>query len=58
MTPQALRQQLAHLADAQAALDALRLELNIQLKEIQKCTDVHDTEITGIWPRSGLLSAS
>ena len=33
MTTQALRQQLAHLADMQAALDALKIELNTQLKE-------------------------
>ena len=34
-TPETLRQQLARLAYLQAALDALRLELTIQLKEIQ-----------------------
>lgn len=57
MTTQALRQQLAHLADAQAALDALRLELTIQLKESQKCTTALEIQ-TGTWLRSGLSQAS
>ena len=57
MTTQALRQQLAHLADMQAALDALKLELNTQLKESQKCTTALEIQ-TGTWPHSGLLQVS
>ena len=57
MTTQALRQQLAHLADAQAALDALRLELTIQLRTSQQCTDAQEIQ-TGTWLRSGLSQAS
>jgi len=34
-TPESLRQHLARLADLQAALDALRTDLTIQLKETQ-----------------------
>ena len=34
-TPENLRQHLARLADLQAALDALKTDLSIQLKEIQ-----------------------
>ena len=34
MTQHALRQQLAQIADAQAALDALKTTILIQLKEI------------------------
>ena len=34
-TPENLRQHLARLADLQAALDALRTDLTIQLKETQ-----------------------
>ena len=58
MTTEALRQQLARLSDVQAALDALKLELTIQLKETQKCTDAAATETTGTWPHFGLLSVS
>ncbi len=58
MTAQVLRQQLARLADAQAALDALRLDLTIQLKETQQCTDGTVTQATGTWPHSGYSLAS
>ena len=58
MNPEALRQQLAKLSDVQAALDALKIDLTIQLRNSQKCTDEIATETTGIWPRSGLLSVS
>jgi len=34
-TPESIRQYLARLADLQAALDALRTDLSIQLKETQ-----------------------
>ena len=57
MTTQALRQQLAHLADMQAALDALKIELNTQLRNSQQCTDALETQ-TGTWPHSGLLQVS
>ena len=39
MTTEALRQQLAHLSDVQAALDALKTDLLIRLKEIQTHDD-------------------
>lgn len=58
MTTEALRQQLARLSDVQAALDALKIDLTIQLRNSQKCTDETDTATTGIWPHSGLLSVS
>ena len=58
MSAQEIRQNLAKLSDVQAALDALKIELTIQLKETQKCTDAAATETTGTWPHFGLLSAS
>ena len=61
MNSHTLRQQLALIADIQAALDALRLDVSLRLKESPPCTDVTATaamEATGISPRSGWLSAS
>lgn len=39
MTAENLRQQLAQLSDVQAALDALKTDLLIRLKEIQTTDD-------------------
>ena len=39
MTAETLRQQLAKLSDMQAALDALKTDLLIQLKETQTTND-------------------
>lgn len=62
MTAHALRQQLAQIADIQAALDALKTDTSLRLKEIEKkCTTAIDTEAatgaTGISPFSGYSSA-
>lgn len=56
MTTHALRQQLAQIQDIQAALDALKTDISLRLKEAQKCTDAIDTEAeaTGINRLSGL----
>lgn len=58
----ALRQQLAQISDIQAALDALRTDIALCLKEAQKCTDEIDTEAdteeVGINRFSGLPLAS
>lgn len=61
MTAEALRQQLTHLADMQAALDTLKLDILIRLKEAQKCTTAQDLvamEAIGISPYSGCWLAS
>lgn len=61
MTAHALRQQLAQIADIQAALDALKTDTSLRLKEIEKCTTAIDMEAatgaTGISPFSGYSSA-
>ena len=38
-TPEMLREQLAKLSDMQAALDALRTDILIQLKDAQPTND-------------------
>ena len=61
MNSHTLGQQLALIADIQAALDALRLDVSLRLKEAPPCTDATATaamEATGISPHSGWLSAS
>ena len=56
MTSIALRWQLARLNEIQAVLDALKISVQLQLKEIQTCTDAQATaatEATGISLSSG-----
>ena len=56
MSALTLRQQLAQISEIQAALDALKVSIHLQLREAQLCTDaqaIAATEVAGISPSSG-----